>query len=127
MRNKKLLRCIAYLSVNGRLQDMEKREERQLRYNREYAKANNIEVVNVIHRSGLGQFEVNRHFDSMVRGIRNKTYDGILIVNMALISLNVSDAYTKVGKVAEAGGHMITVDEGDLKLPLNLSGYAGRR
>lgn len=107
--------------------DIEKREEKQLHYIREYAKVNGIEIVKVIHRGGLGQFEVNRHFDNMVKGIRNKAYDEILIVNMTSITIYIPATYIKVGRVIGAGGHMITVDEGDLNLPLNLSCYAGRR
>lgn len=42
--------------------------------------------------------------------------------NMQAISKDVSDAYLKVSKVRNAGGYMITVDEGELKLRLTMGG-----
>ena len=110
---------MAYISVHTKFADIERREERQLHYIREYAKANRIEIVGVSYRHGLGQYEVNRHFESMVNSIKVRKYDGILIVNMSSVSIGIADAYAKIGKVIEAGGHIITVDEGDLRLSLN--------
>lgn len=43
-----------------------------------------------------------------------------MISNMASVSIGVFDAYTKVGKIIEIGGRIITVDEGELKLPLKI-------
>lgn len=110
---------MAYISVHAKAADMERKEERQLNYIREYAKANRIEIAGVIYRHGLGQYEVNRHFESMINSIKNRKYDGILIVNMSSVSIGIADAYARIGKVIEAGGHIITVDEGDLRLSLN--------
>lgn len=73
----------------------------------------------MVYRHGLGQYEVNRHFESMVNSIKSRKHDGILIVNMSSVSTGIADAYAKIGKVIEAGGHIITVDEGDLRLLLN--------
>ncbi len=114
------LRCIAYLSVKGDGRDVEKREEKQLRYIKEYAKAHNIEIVKVAHRSILSQYEVNRHFNAMVAKIRAGEIDGIITSNMLAVSGGVADAYLKVGKVREAGGHMVTVDEGRLDMNIHL-------
>ena len=114
------LRCIAYLSVNGDERTVEKKEAKQLRYIKEYAKAHNIEIVKVAHRSILSQYEVNRHFNALVAKIRAGEIDGIITSNMLAISGGVADAYAKVGKVREAGGHMVTVDEGKLDMHLHL-------
>lgn len=119
MVKRKVWRCMAYISVHAKAADMERKEERQLNYIREYAKANRIEIAGVIYRHGLGQYEVNRHFESMINSIKNRKYDGILIVNMSSVSIGIADAYARIGKVIEAGGHIITVDEGDLRLSLN--------
>ncbi len=114
------LRCIAYLSVNGDGHTMEKKEEKQLRYIKEYAKAHNIEIVKVAHRSILSQYEVNRHFNALVAKIRAGEIDGIITSHMLALSDGVADAYAKVGKVRAVGGHMVTVDEGELDMNLHL-------
>lgn len=112
----KRLRCIAYLSTTGDLENVDCREQKQLKYIQEYARAHNIEIVKIFHRNALGQRDVNKHLDYMIQLIREKKADGIILANMMAISVNVSDAYYKVGKVKEAGGHMVTVDEGRLTL-----------
>lgn len=119
MAKRRVWRCMAYISVHTKFADIERREERQLHYIREYVKANRIEIAGVVYRHGIGQYEVNRHFESMVNSIKSRKHDGILIVNMSSVSTGIADGYAKIGKVIEAGGHIITVDEGDLRLPLN--------
>lgn len=114
------LRCIAYLSVDGDERIIEKKEEKQLRYIKEYAKAHNIEIVKVAHRSILSQYEVNRHFNALVAKIKAGEIDGIITSHMLAVSDGVADAYLKVGKVREAGGQMVTVDEGKLDMQLYL-------
>ncbi|MCM1083931.1 MAG: resolvase [Clostridium sp.] len=120
MKGQGTLRCIVYLSVAGELEEITEKERRQLHYIREYARANRIEIAGILHRGGLGQFEVNRQINAIIREIEAKKYDGILIANMAAVSVGISDAYTKVGKIIEIGGHIITVDEGELRLPLKI-------
>lgn len=56
----------------------------------------------------------------MIGAIECGMVDGIIVCKMALISDTVVDAYKKVGDVVQAGGHMITVDEGELNLPLKM-------
>ena len=41
-----------------------------------------------------------------------------MLANMGMISQSLPDAYGKVGQMLEAGGRVITVDEGELKLNL---------
>ena len=110
------IECVAYLSVSGELKGIEKREKRQERYIREYAKAHNIDIVGVVRRNGLGQMEVNRHIDSIIQLIRKKKVEGIIVANMMAISADILDAYYKVGKIRAAGGVIVTVDEGRLEL-----------
>ena len=114
------MNAIVYLSVNGTEKTIDRKEEKQLKYIKEYAKAHNIKIVKVMHRNIMGAYVMNTHFQKMVEFIRNKKADGILICKMSDISENIEDAYQKIGKVIQAGGHMITVDEGDLKVPLKM-------
>lgn len=48
--------------------------------------------------------------------IRKKQISGVVVANMAAISSSVADAYFKVGLVIEAGGIVVTVDEGRLDM-----------
>lgn len=54
MDKRRVWRCMAYISVHTKFADIERREERQLHYIREYAKANRIEIAGVVYRHGLG-------------------------------------------------------------------------
>lgn len=105
---------VAYLSTTGPLWEIEKREQKQERYIRDYAKAHNIDIVGVVRRNGLGQGDVNEQFNKITHLIRQKRVEGIIVVNMMAISTDIPDAYYKVGKVKAAGGVIITVDEGEL-------------
>lgn len=120
MNKKPTMKCIVYLSTGAEVSVAKEKEVKQLKYIREYAKANKIEIIKIMYRGGLGQNEVNRQFENIVTRIKNKFCDGVLIANMASISRDVLDAYTKIGKVIAAGGHIITVDEGDLNLSLKI-------
>lgn len=108
--------CVAYLSTNGPLWETEKREQKQERYIREYAKAHNIDVVGIIRRNGLGQGDVNEQFSKIVQLIRQKRVEGVIVANMMSIATDIPDAYYKVGKIKAAGGVIITVDEGMLEM-----------
>lgn len=109
-----LVEVIAYLSTTGSLWETEKREQKQERYIREYAKAHNIDIVDIVRRNGLGQGDVNRQFEKIIHLIRQKRVEGVIVANMMAISTDIPDAYYKVGKVKAAGGVIITVDEGIL-------------
>lgn len=106
--------CIVYLSTEGDVFSVDKREKKQLSYIQEYADAHNVKIVKKMHRDVMGQSEVNRHFDVMVEMIRHGKADGIILANMMSVSSSIADAYYKVGKVKSVGGHVVTVDEGRL-------------
>lgn len=118
MRRKKnkepVVEVIAYLSTTGPLWETERRERNQERYIREYAKAHNVEIVGVMRRNGLGQGDCNQQFEKIAQLIRQKRVEGVIIANMMAVSLDIPDAYYKVGKIKAAGGVIITVDEGSL-------------
>ena len=107
-----VIEVIAYLSTTGPLWETEKREEKQEGYIREYARAHNIEIVGIMRRNGLGQGDCNQQFEKIAQLIRQKRVEGVILANMMAISLDIPDAYYKVGKIKAAGGTIITVDEG---------------
>lgn len=110
--------CIVYLSSVGDLNKVEIRENKQLNYIREYAKAHNIKITKIIRRNALGQSVVNSHWEKMISSIKHGSAKGIFLANMASVSKDIPDAFYKVGKVIEAGGMVITVDEGKLSMPI---------
>lgn len=118
MKNKKKrdkkITCVAYLSTKGDFSTVEFREQKQLNYILEYAKVHNVEIKKVMRRNVLGQADVERQFNQMLQMIRIGQVDGIILSHIFSIATNLPDAYYKVGRVLEAGGHIITVDEGRL-------------
>ena len=123
MRRKKYheIECIALVVARGSIGNVEHIKEievKQEEYIRRYAKAHGIRIVEVVHGSGLGQYEINKKFNQIVELIRRGRVQGIIMVNMRMIACDMVDAYCKVGKVRSAGGEMITVDEGRLKLEI---------
>lgn len=51
-----------------------------------------------------------------MRLIRAKRVDGVVIANMAAVSDSIPDAFYKVGQIIDAGGIIVTVDEGRLDM-----------
>ena len=109
-----IIEVIAYLSTTGSLWETEKREKNQERYIREYARAHNVKIVGIMRRNGLGQGDFNQQFEKIAQLIRQKRVEGVIVANMMAISLDIPDAYYKVGKIKAVGGAIITVDEGSL-------------
>lgn len=112
------LNCVVYLSIEGDLFGADKREEKQLHYIRDYANSHNINIRKKMHRDVMGQKVVNEHWDKMVDLVRRGIVDGIIITNMEAVSSSIPDAFYKIGKVHEAGGVVVTVDEGRLSMPI---------
>ena len=112
---------VAYLSTTGPLWETERREQKQERYIREYAKAHNIDIVGIVRRNGLGQSDVNVQFEKITHLIRQKRVEGVIVINMMAISIDIPDAYYKVGKIKAAGGVIVTVDEGILGMDVKTS------
>ena len=115
----KKIECIAIVSSRCDMryaEQIEKLEKGQEAYIRKYAKAHGVKIVGVIHGNGQGQSEINKKFLRGVELIRKGKVQGLIAVNMRILSADLEDAYCKVGKVRSAGGEMITVDEGRLRL-----------
>lgn len=122
-RNKKItkkdnLKAIAYLSDDGSIYDADKRESRQLKFIKQYAKAHGIMIVKIIRRNAMGPVIMNKHIQSIIESIKKGEANAIIVTEIAKVSHNSIDSYTKVGLINEAGGTVISVMEGILKLPI---------
>ena len=113
-RKKKTIECIEYLSVQGPLEKVTILENKQSRYIREYVANKEYRIVGTMRRHGFSQRDVNRQWEVIVTMIRKKQLQGVVVANMAAISEDLPDAYKKVGQIVEAGGVIVTVDEGRL-------------
>lgn len=120
-RKEKPLRAVVYVSTKGNEKTVEQKEKNQLKYIREYAKAHNIQIVKIMHRSIMGNYVVNTHFQKMVNMISKKEVDIILVSKISGIATDLEDAYRKIGKVIQSGGFIVTVDEGEMKLPIQMA------
>lgn len=112
--------CIAYLATKACQRNVERKEEKQLRYLRDYAKGHNIKITHEMHKDIMGQNVVNAQWKRMVDMIKVGTIEGILVANMQLVSASIPDAFYKIGQVYEAGGIVYSVDEGSLWLPIKI-------
>ena len=110
--------CIAYLSVEAELDKVDRLEDKQLKYIKEYAKAHNILVVGVIRRHGFSMNDVFRNFRQIAHLIGKKRVEGVIVAGMQYVSSDLEDAYYKVGMIKAAGGQFITVDEGNLGMDI---------
>lgn len=113
-RKKKTIECIEYLSVQGPLEKVTMLEDKQSRYIREYVAHKEYRIVGTMRRHGFSQRDVNRQWEVIVTKIRKKQLHGVVVANMAAIAEDLPDAYKKVGQIVEAGGVIVTVDEGRL-------------
>lgn len=114
--------CIAYLSVEAELDKVDRLEDKQLKYIKEYAKAHDILVVGVIRRHGFSMNDVFRNFRQIAHLIGKKRVEGVIVAGMQYVSSDLEDAYYKVGMIKAAGGQFITVDEGNLGMDIVMEG-----
>ena len=112
------LRAIAYLSEDGRIYEADKKENKQLKFIQQYATAHGIMIVNIIRRNAMGPMIMNKQIQNVVESIKKGDANAIIVTEIAKISRNSVDAYTKVGMINEAGGTVVSVMEGILKLPI---------
>ena len=108
--------CIAYLGATGEMHQIQRKEDKQERYIREYAAAHNIEIVRVLRKDVLGMSMVSEHFGMMAYFIEKGRADGVIVSNMEEVSTSLSDAYEKIGVIREAGGEIISVDQRNLAM-----------
>jgi hypothetical protein len=115
-KKRKVFDCIEYLSVEASLEKVDYLEDKQSKYIREYVKNKEYSIVGTERRHGFSQGDVNRQWAAIVKLIRDKRVDGVVVANMAAVSDSVPDAFYKVGQIIDAGGIIVTVDEGRLDM-----------
>lgn len=115
-KKRKVFDCIEYLSVEAPLEKVDFLEDKQSKYIREYVKNKEYSIVGTERRHGFSQGDVNRQWAAIVKLIRDKRVDGVVVANMAAVSNSVPDAFYKVGQIIDAGGIIVTVDEGRLDM-----------
>ena len=115
-RVRKIYDFLEYLSVEAPLNKVNRLEDKQSRYIREYVKNKNYRIVGSMRRNGSSQRDVDRQWKKIVSMISKKQIDGVVIANMAVVACDLPDAYRKVGQIIEAGGMIVTVDEGMLAM-----------
>ena len=69
-----------------------------------------------MRRNGFSQRDVDRQWNQIVNMIRKKQISGVVVCEYGSYISSVADAYFKVGLVIEAGGIVVTVDEGRLDM-----------
>ena len=95
-----------------------RKETKQLRYIKEYATAHDLELVKIIRRGCLSEFEANSQYKRIINDISDGKADAILVANTACITPNKMDAYFKIAVADCYGCRFISVDEGELRLNL---------
>ena len=115
---KKRIDCIEYLSVDAPLDKVNMLEDKQRKYIREFVRNKNYVIVKSVRRNGMSPMEVNRQWDGIVNLLRKEQVQGIVVSNMRAVARDLPDAYRKIGQVVEAGGIIITVDEGELAMDI---------
>lgn len=110
--------CIEYLSVQAPLDKVNMLEDKQSKYIHDFAKRSEYNIVGKIRRNGFSQRDVDRQWLQIANMIRKKQIGGVVVANMAAVSSSLADAYLKVGVIVEAGGVVVTVDEGRLDLKI---------
>ena len=110
---------IEYLSVQGDLNRITYLEDKQSKYIRQYIRSKpGLKIVATFRRCGLNQRNINLQWEKICSLIREKKVDGVVVANMAAVAADLPDAYRKVGQIIEAGGVIVTVDEGCLSMDI---------
>lgn len=117
-KKRKVFECIEYLSVEAPLNKVDYLEDKQSKYIREYVRNKEYMIVGTERRHGFSQGDVNRQWAKIVEMIRRGKVQGIVVANMAAVASDVPDAFYKVGQVIEAGGIVVSVDDGLLNLKI---------
>jgi hypothetical protein len=120
-RKRKVFECIEYLSVDAPLNKVDFLEDKQSKYIREYVKNKEYMIVGTERRHGFSQGDVNRQWARIVNLIRKGKVQGVVVANMAVVAADMPDAFYKVGQVIDAGGIIVSVDDG--RLDLKIGGF----
>ena len=118
-KNEKHLDCIAYLSeISGSLEHIVKKESKQEKVIREYAKKHNIKIVSVVRRNGFGIKDVREQFEQFSILMAKHRVDGIILTRSWVLDTDEEVIYSLIGKIKKSGGSFVTTTEGRLGLEL---------
>lgn len=117
-KQRKAIECIEYLSVEAPLYKVDYLENKQSKYIREYVRNKEYMIVGTERRHGFSQGDVNRQWAKIAEMIRRGKLQGVVVANMAAIATDIPDAFYKIGQVIEAGGIVVSVDDGLLELKI---------
>lgn len=117
-KKRKQFDCIEYLSVVAPLDKVDYLEDKQRKYIREYVANKEYRIVGTMRRHGFSQADVNRQWNEISMLIKKKLVQGVVISNMKAIATSMPDAFYKVGQIIDAGGIVVTVDEGRLQMSI---------
>lgn len=117
-RKRKFYDCVEYLSVDAPLDSVDYLEDKQSKCIHEYVRNKEYSIVGKVRRQGFSQPNIDRQWNAIVNKIRKKQIDGVVLVNMDLISIDLPDALYKIGQVTAAGGVVVTVEQGKLDFKL---------
>lgn len=120
-RKRKMYECIEYLSVEAPLNKVDYLEDKQSKYIREYAKNKEYMIVGTERRHGFSQGDVNRQWARIANMIRRGKVQGVIVANMAAVASDMPDAFYKIGQIIDAGGIIVSVDDG--RLSLDIGGF----
>ena len=120
MKDAEPIRCIIFLSSdeNGDFDIAARKEDKQLRYINDYAKAHNLEPMRIVRRGCFEGHVKNVLFNRIIGYMEQGMAEALLVANMYAISTGIADAYSRVGMVKERGFRVFTVDEGELEMKL---------
>lgn len=120
IRETESIRCIIFLS-SDETNDFDmalRKEDKQLRYINEYAKAHNLEPMIIVRRGCFEGHVKNILLNRIIGYMEQGKAEALLVANMYSISAGIADAYFCVGKVKEKGFRVFTVDKGELGMKL---------
>ena len=117
-KKRKQFDCIEYLSVVAPLDKVDYLEDKQRKYIREYVANKEYRIVGTMRRHGFSHADVNRQWNEISTLIRKKLVQGVVISNMKAIATSMPDAFYKIGQIIDAGGIVVTVDEGRLQMSI---------
>lgn len=121
-RKRKTIECIEYLSVEAPLEKVDYLEDKQSKYIRDYVRNKEYLVVGTERRHGFSRRDVDRQWMQIVNKVRKKQVDGVIVANMRAVTDSMVDAFIKVAQIQEAGGIVVTVDDG--RLEMNIRGFS---
>lgn len=125
IKNKEPKFCIAVLASDAKPYNIRNKEDGQLESIKEFSKKNNIVITKVMRKADMGNNILKNFFLYIIEETRKKHIDGVVCINMDVVSVSLSDAYSKVAKVIEAGGHVYTVENGELSLGISVRNRIG--